>query len=296
MSVISVPDAWRALLAGLSTGPAAVMAVGGPDSGKTTFCRWLAAELARQGHAVWLVDADIGQQGLGPPTTVGCAPVGGDGGEKATAFFVGDVSPPGVIGPLLGAFAEAVREAREGGAERLVVDTTGWVADGQAVALKVAKAALLGEAHVVLISAGHELRAYRRAWRGLARFPTRELAAAPEVVPRTAGERRAYREARLAEHLRGAVDCTLELAQVAASGSGQLGLARPSLRPGLLLGLNDHRGRLLTLGLLRGLDGARGTLSCWCRPEGARATEVRLGRLCVAADGSHSSLAGESAR
>jgi polynucleotide 5'-kinase involved in rRNA processing len=192
---------------------------------------------------------------------------------------------------MLGALAEAVRAAREAGAERIVIDTTGWTVGPEAVALKAAKAALLGEARVVLIEREDELRAFRRAWRGLERFPLHALRVAPEVRRRSPEERRANREAAFRSHLADAAECEIDLGRVAASGIGALHLPRPSVPTGLLLGLNDPRGRLLSLGILERLDAATGQLRCLCRAEGAAAAEVRFGRLLIDTDGTHTSVA-----
>ncbi|MBM3472745.1 MAG: hypothetical protein FJX75_05665 [Armatimonadetes bacterium] len=288
MGDLHVPGDWLTLREELAAGPPAVLVVGGSDSGKSTFCRWLAAEWAPKGGACWLIDADVGQSQLGPPATVGAAPVGS---SEAAAFFAGDVSPRRVLPQMLAAFAEAVRAAREAAAKRIVVDTTGWTTGPDAVALKVAKAALLGEAHVVLIEREDELRAFRRAWRGLARFPVHRLEPVPEVRRRSPEERRANREAAFRASLEGAVECEIDLRRVAASGIGSLSLPRPSVPTGLLLGLNDAGGRLLSLGVLERLDPATGRLQCLCRAEAGAAAEVRFGRLLLDPDGTHTSVA-----
>ena len=291
MADLHIPGDWLTLRGELVAGPSAVLAVGGSDSGKSALCRWLAAEWAQEGQACWLVDSDVGQSQLGPPATVGCAPLGPGGTPEATAFLVGDVSPRRALPQMLGVLAEAVRTAREAGAERMVVDTTGWTTGPEAVALKVAKTAILGEAHVVLIEREDELRAFRRAWRGLARFPLHLLRPVPEVRRRPPEERRAHREGAFRAHLEGAVECEIDLGRVAALGIGALHLPRPSVPTGLLLGLNDARGRLLSLGILQRLDAASGRLRCLCRAEGAGAVEVRFGRLLIDPDGTHASVA-----
>jgi len=297
MAELHVPESWLALYRELEAPPSVVLTVGAGDTGKSTFCRWLAQRNAADGAASWLVDADVGQSQLGPPASIGCAPVDETGVREATAFFVGDVSPRRVPPAMLGALAEGLRMAREAGARSIVIDSTGWISGPEAVALKMAKAAVADEAHVVLIAQGDELRAFRRAWRGLPRFPTHVLRPVPEVSRRSPEERRARREALFRAHLQGAVDCEIDLRHVAVSGTGRLHLPRPSVPPGLLLGLGDPGGRLLSLGILRELHAASGKLTCLCQPAGSAAAEVRFGRLLVAPDGAHSTASddGEAA-
>ena len=45
--------------------------VGGLDAGKTTLARQLLARALERGRRPALVDADVGQKAVGPPTTVG---------------------------------------------------------------------------------------------------------------------------------------------------------------------------------------------------------------------------------
>ena len=47
------------------------LVLGATDAGKTTLVTRVAGALAGAGHAVAVVDADLGQSHVGPPTTVG---------------------------------------------------------------------------------------------------------------------------------------------------------------------------------------------------------------------------------
>ena len=48
---------------------AVVLVIGSNDTGKTTYCRNLVEQGVSQGLKVGLVDADVGQSQVGPPTT-----------------------------------------------------------------------------------------------------------------------------------------------------------------------------------------------------------------------------------
>jgi polynucleotide 5'-hydroxyl-kinase GRC3/NOL9 len=288
MGDYGVPDAWPELLPKLQAGPPIVLVIGPTDSGKSTFCRWLAESSAEAGHAAWVVDADVGQSSLGPPATIGCGAIERGRLVVTASFFVGDVSPGPSPAAYLGAFALALRAAEAARAERIIVDSTGWVSGPEAVALKLAKGALLGSAHVVLIERGSELRAFRRAWRGAEAFPVHQLAPAAAVKPRSANERRAFREGAFRAALSGAVECEIDLRQVGISGAPELGDPFPNPPPGLLVGLNDGAGRLISLGILLAVDARAGRATCLAQPEGAEAAEVRVGRIFLNPDGTHS--------
>jgi len=289
MSSVGVPDAWTALLPMLRGGPPHVMAVGAVDAGKSTLCRWLAEALALD-QDTWLVDADLGQSQLGPPASIGCGKAGSPRVSAEHAFFVGDVSPASCLAACLGAFARATRSVEQAGARRMVVDTSGWVSGPEAVALKLAKGGILGAAHIVLVERERELQAFRRAWRGLPEFPLHVLAPVAAVVRRPMDERRTFRETAFRRALEGAVECELDLGEIAISGARELEGPLPALPPGVLLGLNDGRGSLLSVGILLQMAPDSGKMTCLCRPEGARAAEVRIGRLLLNPDGTHSPL------
>ena len=48
-----------------------MLVIGETDTGKTHFTTYLASALLSRGDAVAVVDADLGQSDIGPPTTVG---------------------------------------------------------------------------------------------------------------------------------------------------------------------------------------------------------------------------------
>lgn len=292
MDPLEVPATWEALRQELGSGPARVLVIGATDVGKTTFCWWLAQQLSTTRPGTWLIDADVGQSRIGPPATVGCAYIASWAAPAEMAFFAGEVSPSRAVTDCLGAFSAALHAVAEAGAEALVVDTTGWISGPDAVALKLAKAKILGRAHIVLIERSHELRAFRRAWRGLSGLGVHALPPAKSIMPRSQAERRAFRESAFRSALDGAVECEIDLRESAVSGAADLAARLPHLAPGLLVGLNDSCGRLLSLGVLASLDPVAGRMTCLCRPAGVAAAEVRVGRLWMSLDGTHTPTAG----
>ena len=52
-----------------------ILLLGATDTGKTTFLTWLANILLAQERRIAIVDADVGQSSLGPPTTIGLSVV-----------------------------------------------------------------------------------------------------------------------------------------------------------------------------------------------------------------------------
>jgi polynucleotide 5'-hydroxyl-kinase GRC3/NOL9 len=109
-----------------------VLFLGDLDVGKSRSIFKLAGDLAREGRRVAVVDADIGQSDIGPPTTVGLGAVEGfEGGMPAVApeelYFVGSTSPRGHMLPLVVGTRKLVDRARLQDYASILVDTTGFV-------------------------------------------------------------------------------------------------------------------------------------------------------------------------
>ena len=125
---LDIPPAWEAAATEiLQRGRCTVLAIGGSDVGKSSFCRYLAEALARQSEVV-LIDADIGQANIGPPGTISLArvsvPVDFAATTPAAYFFVGSTNPMGRLLPLVIGTANLAHEAS---AAFIVINTTGLI-------------------------------------------------------------------------------------------------------------------------------------------------------------------------
>ena len=93
----------------------ACLLLGGADTGKTTLASALAARIA-QSRPVAIVDADIGQSHIGPPSTVGWAVVDNPNFdlsaiEPGGIAFVGDITPVGHLLQFTAALTRCVEQA-----------------------------------------------------------------------------------------------------------------------------------------------------------------------------------------
>ncbi|MBC8141939.1 MAG: hypothetical protein H7Y38_10915 [Armatimonadetes bacterium] len=143
-------DVWETVFERIASFPtgATVLLLGGTDTGKTTFAATAGSRLAETNERVAVVDADIGQSEIAPPGTVGVAWAREDAAKlsdlkPAAAFFVGAFSASAL--PLEHATAthRAVLHARARDANRILVDTSGFVTGPTARSLKCAKASLI---------------------------------------------------------------------------------------------------------------------------------------------------------
>ena len=125
--------------------PVTVMVVGGVDSGKTSFCLYLANRALKEKRSVALIDADLGQSDLGPPSTIGSCrltrpiidpfEVG-----ASNVCFIGVTSPSGAVSKIVEGIMSMKENALKKGVDVLIINTDGWVEGEEAIRYKVALA------------------------------------------------------------------------------------------------------------------------------------------------------------
>ncbi len=114
------------------------LVLGAGDTGKTTLVTALARHTCNA-RTVAIVDADIGQSHIGPPTTVAWALANSNVNNLSSLTvrgmcFVGDITPVRHLLQLTTAIVQCVQHASEH-AELILVDTPGLVTGPQAAAL-----------------------------------------------------------------------------------------------------------------------------------------------------------------
>ncbi len=118
--------------------PVTVLVMGGVDSGKTSFCTFLANDALTKKWKTGIIDADLGQSDVGPPSTIGFnfikEPVKDLFEIKAEdAYFVGLTSPSGAVNKVIEGLNELKNRVMAKDVDFLVINTDGWV-DGEAAA------------------------------------------------------------------------------------------------------------------------------------------------------------------
>ncbi|RME89095.1 MAG: hypothetical protein D6770_05400 [Anaerolineae bacterium] len=178
-----------------------VMIVGAPDTGKSTFARYLYARLREAGKRPAFLDGDPGQASLGPPTTLTLALGELTSPSRTRRTFIGDVSPRGHMLPMLVGVHRLAEAAREAGAEVVVYDTDGLVSPAQGgLALKHALVDLLRPSLVIGIQAEDELEPLLLPLRRSRRTRVRTLRPSPLVQKRDFATRRQNRLDRYAAY------------------------------------------------------------------------------------------------
>ena len=235
--------------------PGVVMLLGDIDTGKTTFGIELARRATAAGIPAAIVDADIVQSTIGPPTTVGlklCAGTETLSRETLRASdglgFVGSLVPKGHLLPLVTTTAKLVDKAREAGCRLVVVDTTGLVSGIYGQTLKFFKMDLVRPDLIVAFERGGELEPVLGIAQRFTPAEVIELAIGDQVAVRTVDERIAFREEQFAAYF--------------ATGTSRWKVKptvfMPTLPPdfdlalldGLVVGMEDGKGACVGIGVL----------------------------------------------
>jgi polynucleotide 5'-hydroxyl-kinase GRC3/NOL9 len=260
-----------------------VLVMGAADAGKTTFIAWLANLGHARGLRVAIVDADIGQSEIGPPGTVGLGAVERPLVRPRDASlialeFVGATSPgkqPWRTADATGKLATRARSTFD----RVLVDTSGFVAGGFAAAVKARKIAATDPDLVVVIQADDESEHLVGALAGRTRPRVVRLPAVVGAQPRSQGARRQRRVESLARHFAHGTRRTVDAADVRVISLRGEPVELASVAPHTMVGLENAHGETLGVGLIEEIDTRRGTLSLQTTCAEERFASVRVGEV-----------------
>jgi polynucleotide 5'-kinase involved in rRNA processing len=187
--------------------PGVVFLLGGVDTGKTTFGIELVRRATELGIAAAIVDADIAQSTVGPPTTVGLKLCSGiesfarEGLRQADGLgFVGAITPRGHLLSLVTATAKLVDRARAADCALIVVDTTSLVAGLHGQLLKFHKMELVEPDFVVAFERGEELEPLRGIAQRFTPADVIKVGVGLDVAARSVEERMTFREEQFAAY------------------------------------------------------------------------------------------------
>jgi polynucleotide 5'-hydroxyl-kinase GRC3/NOL9 len=246
------------------------LVVGDVDTGKTCLATFLANGLLARGFRVGVVDADLGQSEIGPPTTIGLGHVTraltrlGDA-EAVGLSFVGSTSPRGHVAVTVEATYRMAARAFALGLERVVVDTCGLIEGPLGTILKRHKIERLCPDLVIGLERHGECESILAWCAGAPRRPEiARLSVGAHVRRRSALERRRHREQAIGAYFQDATPRQLAVSGLAlrgvGDGAGSMSPGRPDDLEGTLVGLDDACGDTLGLGAFRAVDVAAGSI------------------------------------
>jgi polynucleotide 5'-hydroxyl-kinase GRC3/NOL9 len=196
---------WKAALDDLRQART-ILLLGATDTGKTTFLTWLANILLAQEQPIAIVDADVGQSTLGPPTTIGLSVVARPFERlqelpSARLYFVGATSPRGHLLPMIVGTKHLVDWARRLDVGQVIIDTCGFVSAEGGQALKHYQIEVVDPDVVVCLQRAQECEMILLALRYRQRPRLLRLQASHACRRRSMEERRQYRERALRTYL-----------------------------------------------------------------------------------------------
>lgn len=262
-----------------------IMLVGASDTGKTTLVEDLVTLLAQTFKEVAVVDGDIGQSHLGPPTTIGWGLLENkfQSWKKIHLrdfYFAGATSPLGSLLPTA-VGAKLISEIAKNHAEKVVVDTTGMVRGGEGRVLKISKIELVRPQLILALQRQDELEHILIFFRGM-RMPRIHRIRVPfGIIQKTHSDRSAYRERRFRDYFGHAKRVLLSLNEI-----GMGNTESEACPPNQLISLRDREGRDLALGIVEEIDLEKGKMSVYTPLEDTEEIGGMVsGRLRITLDG-----------
>ncbi len=212
--------------------PAIVAVLGDVDTGKSTLVTFLANILFKRGFKVAIVDEDVGQSDIGPPCVIGLSFMDRqifflEELEFHDGYFVGSITPSGLLQRSIVGVRLLLDRALEEGAEVILINTTGWVYGRGARELKTLILRVLRVNCIIAIEKSRELEHLIAPFRRSGTLRILRVTSPPRIRERDRVDRKFLRETSFEKYLRDAKEVKLKLDDVGIV-YGFLGTGRPA--------------------------------------------------------------------
>jgi polynucleotide 5'-hydroxyl-kinase GRC3/NOL9 len=255
-------DEWYALLDVLEKEKGIAILLGATDTGKSTLANFLIRQLCQRGLMVALVDADIGQSFLGPPTTIGFSIFKSHPDWELILtppelFFVGSITPEGRFPIHLKGVKRMVDKAASHEVDLILVDTTGFVLGEAGKELKRRKIDLISPRSLLALQKSDEIEPILDLYKENPLYKIYRLPLSEQVRPRSMEERQTYRTNKFREYFKHSSiqELAIEEVQIGGEVLDPNGESIPldwALKiNGLLMALKDRDDETLALGVIR---------------------------------------------
>ncbi|MFN3480199.1 MAG: Clp1/GlmU family protein [Thermodesulfovibrionales bacterium] len=190
-----------------------IMVIGASDSGKTTLV-WSIARSLKERFRTAIVDLDMGQSRIGPPTTIGWAMMAPDIEDWAELnvrdfYFTGTVTPLGNLLPAITG-ARLMTERALNSAEKVIIDTTGLISEPAGPVLKHHKIDILRPDIILAVELSNELSHILDPLRFNRKPDIVRVPVPPGIRIKTQPRRGEYRFERMINYLKGAEEISLD--------------------------------------------------------------------------------------
>jgi polynucleotide 5'-kinase involved in rRNA processing len=280
----TIPTSWIEAVEIVQRQRGTVIVLGDVDSGKSSICTYLTNMCVQDGLKVGVVDADVGQADIGPPTTVSSASASRpifslQELRQETAFFAGDTSPSSVPNKIILQVTELMRDLA-GSSDVVIVNTDGWVQDPAALRFKET---LVNEVHPDLVL-GLNRAGELDPLLNIVPFASLRLASSQYALTRSKEQRKDTREAGYRRFLLNSktVRIQQEDTQLRTYDKPQQSILEWDRRAkGIVAGLLDEGQRLLGIGRIREVSDGNALVETRV---GERATFLELGNIVLSPD------------
>ncbi|MGI9528646.1 MAG: Clp1/GlmU family protein [Acidimicrobiia bacterium] len=234
-----------------------VMVIGNADTGKTSLARLLAEDAIKAGRVVGFIDGDVAASTVGPAACVGLKFIASAEdleslSEPDELRFVGSIEPNGVVLPHVVAVSALVDTARER-ADLIILDTTDVVSGVVGQTLKYHIAELTKPDLVIAIGRGGELEPVIGMLRRFLSLRVAEAEPLDVVAPMSPTEQQEARVEAFVKDL-GTDPPKWRVQTTVFAPTLPVGFDVSRL-DGMLVGVQDERGRCRGLGILEHTDG-----------------------------------------
>lgn len=251
---------WKKKADGILSSGRIIIVIGAVDTGKTTLVAYLANRAAEGGKVVGIVDTDIGQSDIGPPTTIGLGmikePVERLQMITPTAlYFVGSLTPKGHLLPMVVGTRRMVEHAFQLGAQKVIIDTTGLISQDLGFSLKTYKIENIGASVIVSLQRGNEAEHILKVFEPFEGMKIYRLKVPREVKRRSIEERRINRENSFKNYFKGAglMEISFKETPILTPDPDSLYIS-PHEFEDLLVALLDEENRVMALGIIEEID------------------------------------------
>lgn len=278
--------------------PVTVMVIGGIDSGKTSFCVYVANRALRNGWKPGVIDGDLGQSDIGPPATIGFSRVTKPikdlfEMQAENVLFVGVTTPSLAIKKVVEGLTATKINALQSDLNLLIINTDGWVEGEEAARYKVQLAEKVAPHQVVGIQQTNELTPIM----ALLMKKMRAIAVeSPKVIlKRSREKRKTLRELGYKKYLKEARLRAFSLSQIRVEETLRETCRVLSteqmeeMEKGLLVALQDAEGNFLGIGVLCGVHPRREILQIYT-PVDRNVSNICVGQVKLDKEGKETSL------
>ena len=260
-----------------------VIVIGATDVGKSTLCSFLINNMLSQSLTVHMIDADIGQGEIGPPTTIAMATPNHQilslaDLQPRSMIFLGHTSPSQVEDGLIRGVKRLATTEKSG---LTIINTDGWILGQEAIRFKTKLIRTLKPDLVLAVGSTGEIQTLIEK---KIRYMRVEI---PQyVLTRSRVERSEFRAMNYRRFLEGALSRKLSLDEIS--------LKFPNSKMGLngdlnfIVGFLNSEGLLLEIGILLGLN--EKSIKIYTRYSG-ESNQIEVGRVKLLKNGSELSFA-----